>query len=349
MPNVLVLEEVTDQGHSELARLESGEIVVGRSPDDGLSMKGEAISREHGVFRLINENWFYHDLGSTNGSWLNSKRLIPNIWALLRDGDYMQLADLALQVRFKGNLEHSMAGFPTAKQSSIIVFSDTQYIEERPIAEYGRIISIGGSSGDFDIRGDVAEESALIIERRGEKVCAFQISEQTELKVNGEPVNTVVELADRDEVRVAEFVILINTPPRSAHQATPVNQEPDMGSLRGWGNEKTSPDIVPTGKESFQSSSTTASGSFGTGSFGSTGTFGTGGFPESEHNSEETVSIDPMGTVAGADLHPSARRALEDATGSYSFQSVEDKVILVIGLLLMVLLGFLVVWWVFAT
>jgi len=56
-----------------LATAIDSEYVVGRSPQSGLILDSSDVSRQHGKFFLQNEDYYYSDLGSANGSLINDK------------------------------------------------------------------------------------------------------------------------------------------------------------------------------------------------------------------------------------------------------------------------------------
>jgi hypothetical protein len=337
---MIILEEVQDNVSTEVARFESGEIVIGREPDFGFQLDRDAISREHGRFVQFGSHWLFQDLGSTNGSWLNGEKLEPNHWNLLRETDYIQLADVALKVKFPDG--PGAGGFPARQKSSLIVVGQNGFVEEFPIPDYGRALMVGGSSGDIEIPGDVAEEPALVIERRGENVCAFQVSKQYSFLRNGVEVAETVDVDDRDVLGISRFQIIVNSPPRAggAAGAAPAGAASgaDEGGLRGWGNDGSGPDLAAGAElgSSIDPGGRSAGIPFGQGA--------------AEGRSDQTVMMDPddMGTISGMDMHPSMRRILDDTTGNYSLRSFEDKFILTIGLILMMVLVFLALWWVFS-
>ncbi|GAB4531769.1 MAG: FHA domain-containing protein [Anaerolineae bacterium] len=59
------------------------------------------VSREHACIFRRGEIVVIEDLGSTNGTLLNSKRLSPFLPQLLEDGDQLQLGKLLIEVCFK--------------------------------------------------------------------------------------------------------------------------------------------------------------------------------------------------------------------------------------------------------
>ncbi|MCC7449576.1 MAG: FHA domain-containing protein [Anaerolineae bacterium] len=72
-------------------------------PDVDLSTFGagdKGVSRKHIKIKRKNILVYVADLGSTNGTLLNGRRLIPNAERLLRNGDELQLGRLKLKVKF---------------------------------------------------------------------------------------------------------------------------------------------------------------------------------------------------------------------------------------------------------
>jgi hypothetical protein len=65
-------------------------LVIGRSSDCDLAIDDRAISRHHARLRRTIEGWDVLDLGSTNGTWLNGRRITS---AVARPGDELDLGD----------------------------------------------------------------------------------------------------------------------------------------------------------------------------------------------------------------------------------------------------------------
>jgi hypothetical protein len=60
----------------------------------------KGVSRKHVKIKRKNILVYVADLGSTNGTLLNGRRLIPNAERLLRNGDELQLGRLKVKVKF---------------------------------------------------------------------------------------------------------------------------------------------------------------------------------------------------------------------------------------------------------
>ncbi len=59
------------------------------------------VSREHAALRRIGRDLIIVDLESTNGTWLNNCRLLPNAPTVVQNGDRIVLAKLSIYVYFE--------------------------------------------------------------------------------------------------------------------------------------------------------------------------------------------------------------------------------------------------------
>ncbi|MCB0331845.1 MAG: FHA domain-containing protein [Bdellovibrionales bacterium] len=340
MSKALILEEVGSSGIREIGRLDGGETVIGREPDKGLAIDHGAISREHGSFLRVRNHWFYKDLGSTNGSWINGNSLPQGIWQLVRPNDYIQLADLAVRLRSEegGGISATLTGMPATNGRSLVIFSDGRFIDEFPIPEFGRALVVGGSQGDLDIRGDVYENPSLVVERRGDSVCAYNVAKEYELKVNGGSVEETSALKDRDIIELCEFTILFNDPPSvvSGAGAAAMGTSPQgtLTNLKDWGEEQAGPDLVGGVPTPTQQPVSTH--------------FGRTFESQDETDLAETISMDPsqMSAAYGSTPGRYGQYPYEDPSQQYGRSSLEDKVIILLGVVLFLVLALLVVWYV---
>ncbi|MBT2405042.1 MULTISPECIES: DUF1707 and FHA domain-containing protein [unclassified Streptomyces] len=62
-----------------------GPLRIGRDPGNGLRLNHETVSRAHAELSLRDGLWVIHDLGSTNGTTVNGRRVTGS--AVVRDGD----------------------------------------------------------------------------------------------------------------------------------------------------------------------------------------------------------------------------------------------------------------------
>ncbi|MCB0353131.1 MAG: FHA domain-containing protein [Bdellovibrionales bacterium] len=344
MAKELVLEEMVENRQpTPLCRLSASQTVIGREPDNGIAISHGAISREHGEFLKIRNHWFYRDLGSTNGSWINGAPVPADQWRLVRPNDYLQFADLAVRVREEDPVGSPPTLAPLSGNSgrSLIIFSEGNFIDEFPIPEFGRALVVGGSQADLDIKGDIYENPSLVVERRGDRVCAFSVQKEYPLFLNDEEIFDTRNVKDRDVMSVAEFVILYNDPP-------PLSVNPNLSgrfepgtNLKSWGADQ-GPDLV--GGESGQAPSQKTSVKT---------QFGRAPEEDDYYGDElaETVAMDPSQVSAQLglppDRHPSSRYQYDESTHYSSVTSSEDKLIIFVGLIAFLILIALVVWWMF--
>ncbi len=76
---------------------------MGLQPDLDLMPYGaveQGVSRRHAKIQRVDDTLMLVDLESTNGTYLNGQRLLPNQPRMLRDGDEVRLGRLVLHVFF---------------------------------------------------------------------------------------------------------------------------------------------------------------------------------------------------------------------------------------------------------
>ncbi|WDZ84997.1 FHA domain-containing protein [Micromonospora cathayae] len=76
-------------------RLRAGALVVGRAPTADIVLDDPHLSRRHAVVRLAGDVVTLNDLGSTNGTWLNDRRISD--LEPLTDGDVIRIGRTELR------------------------------------------------------------------------------------------------------------------------------------------------------------------------------------------------------------------------------------------------------------
>lgn len=92
-----VLEKWGFRGGLDLINLEEDRLSVGKSADADLTVDDPAVSRFHAAIERVGAAWSIRDLGSTNGTLINGKRLAGE--RVLRDGDEILLGRTRLVYR----------------------------------------------------------------------------------------------------------------------------------------------------------------------------------------------------------------------------------------------------------
>jgi hypothetical protein len=73
--------------------LGSTEITIGRLPDNKLVVSDPKASSHHAVIRQFGQDYSITDLGSTNGTFVNERRLLPNTPTTLNAGDKIRIGE----------------------------------------------------------------------------------------------------------------------------------------------------------------------------------------------------------------------------------------------------------------
>jgi hypothetical protein len=84
-----------------MGRISEGQPIM---PDIDLSpyqAYAAGVSRLHAVIKRNGARIIFIDLGSANGTYINGKRLVPNVEQTLNHGDIVALGKLKIQVLFK--------------------------------------------------------------------------------------------------------------------------------------------------------------------------------------------------------------------------------------------------------
>jgi hypothetical protein len=71
---------------------------LGRDIDNLVVLADDTVSGRHAVLNQREGAWWVEDLRSTNGTWLNSTRLVPEVPELLRSGDVLQFGAVRMRI-----------------------------------------------------------------------------------------------------------------------------------------------------------------------------------------------------------------------------------------------------------
>ena len=77
----------------------TGSTVIGRGAEADVQLTDTSVSRRHAEVRVLGDTVEVHDLGSTNGTWVNGRRVQT---ASLRDGDRITVGTTDLVLRTAG-------------------------------------------------------------------------------------------------------------------------------------------------------------------------------------------------------------------------------------------------------
>lgn len=77
----------------------TGTVIVGRSPGADIVIAASYVSGRHAQFKLMGQNLFVEDLGSTNGTAVNNRMIAAP--TSLKNNDVVNVGDVAIRVRRK--------------------------------------------------------------------------------------------------------------------------------------------------------------------------------------------------------------------------------------------------------
>jgi pSer/pThr/pTyr-binding forkhead associated (FHA) protein len=82
-------------GLPEAGELREAHLVIGRSSTCELVLADDTVSRRHAELRIQDGCWLLRDLGSSNGTWVNGRRVLE---AEVRPGDLLHLGGAEIRL-----------------------------------------------------------------------------------------------------------------------------------------------------------------------------------------------------------------------------------------------------------
>ena len=125
-------------GPAEWFALQGERVVVGRSSDCELILPDVLLSRRHAELVRAGDGWLLRDLGSLNGTRLNSARVERD--TLLRDGDVVEIADWSLVYRVAE--QPSDPATQDARLRDVTELATRSFVETDALVRQSRILSV---------------------------------------------------------------------------------------------------------------------------------------------------------------------------------------------------------------
>lgn len=206
--------------------LDREQLTIGRKPDNDVVIDNPAVSGHHAKLARVQAVYFLEDLGSTNGTFVNEKKIDKK---QLRDGDRVTIGKhlLLFEDEVKG-----VSVAPAAVDTDKTMILDTQKQREMLKAEQtlggkpkerfgvlqvlaggtdkkeyhltGRLAIIGSQDGaTVKLTGWFAPKVAAMISRRPDGYNISLSEESKKVLVNGMPVQGRADLKDGDLLEVA--------------------------------------------------------------------------------------------------------------------------------------------------
>jgi two-component system cell cycle response regulator len=86
-------------------KLATSPMLIGRLPDLEISVDDRSISRKHAQIKVLNGKVFIEDLGSSNGTEVNSDKLQAGITRELLDNEQIKMGNVIFKYLAEGNIE----------------------------------------------------------------------------------------------------------------------------------------------------------------------------------------------------------------------------------------------------
>ena len=101
----------------------TGEVMtIGRDSDADVTLDDSSVSRRHATLSQVNSQFFIEDLGSTNGTYLNKKRISIHV---LKNGDLIQVGHYAVRFEREQDQEQEEQRLQLeTDKSSLLLFID---------------------------------------------------------------------------------------------------------------------------------------------------------------------------------------------------------------------------------
>ncbi len=107
--------------------LDGPSTLVGRQFDSSICLAGAAVSRHHAQIHQRDNDFYVEDLGSSNGTYLNGKRLPPNIPAVLTERDNLQIGPYVFALRPSPTVASTESNLVVKHQVSATTLSESVY------------------------------------------------------------------------------------------------------------------------------------------------------------------------------------------------------------------------------
>ncbi len=213
MSKLIILKE--DGSVDSEIKLGGKQLVIGRDQELDVTLDDTSVSRRHALLTPVFSQYFVEDLGSTNGTLLNDKRVNKHI---LRDGDHLQIGNFTLQFK-KDVRDYTDIDDP---ERTVIIRSPEPEVKPRPKSLVPKVATLCFSSGPN--KGYLKKitrslytignpgGAVAVIARRPKGFYLLQIGGDTHPKVNSKEIDggSGVRLNEGDRIEVGENVAEIS-------------------------------------------------------------------------------------------------------------------------------------------
>lgn len=214
----------------------SGQVCIGRSPSNDISLNHAAVSGQHANILRQGDDYFLEDLESRNGTLLNNQRLASREKKLLRSGDLIRIVPYDIRF-FSGtavyealpptentamirdemirSLLGGVMGHEDTPPKLIVVSGVQSSMQQFELVGMHTEFRIGRSPQcDLVIQDENISREHALVRRSPSGVVIGDLKSRNGVVVNGKRVPTGTEqvLRDRDEITLGTIKLLFSDP-----------------------------------------------------------------------------------------------------------------------------------------
>ena len=119
MATELVLHYRLGDGEWEKYQLLEDDILIGRGAECDLTLEHQEISRRHARISRVGEEILLTDLGSSNGTFMDGQKIVPNVPATLSVGRFFEIGGFVLNLQIPGVQATKVIEDPAPKRKEI--------------------------------------------------------------------------------------------------------------------------------------------------------------------------------------------------------------------------------------
>lgn len=213
------------------ASFDSGEVVIGRHADVAIELPFAAVSGRHARLSRDERGFAVEDLGSTNGTWLAGRRLLPHKSESLAVGETIGIA--GVEIVFEGERQEDLFdpaldstatlarrlvhdifyACPPAEIPRVVVLDGPERGRELVLAAHGRVFLLGrGANCDLALPDDDISREHAALERSVDGIVVRDLASKNGVEVGGERISGQCRLRDGEIIRIGETELRVSDP-----------------------------------------------------------------------------------------------------------------------------------------
>ncbi|RLB23252.1 MAG: ABC transporter ATP-binding protein [Deltaproteobacteria bacterium] len=173
---------------------------IGRRPDNDIILSLPYVSGHHGRLERVGETWHYTDLGSTNGTYINGRRMQR---VSLGDGDVLRIGDPtgnSVGITFRAAL--------TAEEDALSSTMGIMRIGALPLETRPSLIVGRDPQADVPLQAPIVSWHHARLERVGQRHVLTDLNSTNGTFVNGQRVTHPHTLQEGDVVQIGPFKLV---------------------------------------------------------------------------------------------------------------------------------------------